>query len=325
MDNFYQGKKILVAGGTGLMGAPLVNMLVEQGAKVRVASLDSSELAHPAAEFIYGDLMNIKNCYGACDGQEIVFNLLGAKGSPKMNHEKQAVFFDANIIPNLVLLRTAHESGVQRFLYTSTVGVYPQAERFYEDIDLWSTFPSEKFPGWAKRMGELQAEAYALQYKWDKISIIRPTNTYGPNDNFDPKNAMVIPSLIQRIMEGENPLVVRSKNTRRDFLYAEDVARGMMLVVESGYNKPVNLGSGEGCTIEQLVNTIIAHVDKKPHIFWKEGEHSKDKVRVMDISRATALGWRPRISLDEGIARTMEWYRENHGEMQRKYNAFDSS
>ena len=80
---------------------------------------------------------------------------------------------------------------------------------FRED-DVWKTFPSpnDRFAGWAKRMAELQAEAYQIEYGWDKISIVRPANVYGPYDNFDPANAMVIPSLIRRAMEGESPLTV---------------------------------------------------------------------------------------------------------------------
>ena len=133
-------------------------------------------------------------------------------------------------------MEAARRCGVDRFLYTSSIGVYSPSEIFHED-DVWNTFPSpnDRFAGWAKRMGELQAEAYAIEYGWERISIVRPANVYGPFDNFDPGSAMVIPSLINRATSGENPLLVWGDGSQiRDFVHADDVARGMLVVVEKG-------------------------------------------------------------------------------------------
>ena len=322
--NSFQHKKVLVTGGTGLIGRPLCRMLVDGGANVRIASLDAPERAHPKAEFLRLDLTNFDNCVKACDGMEIVFHLAGIKGSPKMAKEKPASFFVPTILFNTNMMEAARRSEVQWFLYTSTVGVYAPAEVFHED-DVWKTFPSDndKFAGWAKRMGELQAEAYGIQYGKKNISIVRPANVYGPYDNFAPENAMVIPSLIRRALDGENPLTVWGDGTPvRDFIHAEDVARGMLLAVQRGITEPVNLGSGEGCSIKEIVEIIVGNMEHKPEIVWDTSKPSGDRKRLMDISRARSFGFEPTISIEVGVRGAMEWYRENKGIIEKRYNVF---
>lgn len=324
--SFYKGKKILVTGGTGLIGRPLVEMLIEAGAKVRVVSLDAPSRAHPEAEFLRLDLTDINNCQDACRGIDYVFHLAGIKGSPKMTKERPASFFVPTILFNTNMMEAARRSGIKHYLYTSTIGVYAPAEVFYED-DVWKSFPSEndKFAGWAKRMGELQSEAYKIEYGWDKISIVRPANVYGPYDNFDPENAMVIPSLIARSLGGENPLVVWGDGTPiRDFIHARDVARGMMLVMEKGISIPVNLGSGTGVTIREIAETIAKFVPGGPiKIVWDKSKPMGDKKRLMDITRAKKLlGFKPIISLERGIKETIDWYLKNKSLLNKRYNVF---
>ncbi|MBI2098118.1 MAG: NAD-dependent epimerase/dehydratase family protein [Candidatus Wildermuthbacteria bacterium] len=322
--DFYKDKTILVTGGTGLIGRPLVEMLIAAGAKVRIASLDDPSRAHPQAEFMRVDLTDMNNCLKACEGMDMVFHLAGIKGSPKMTREKPASFFVPTILFNTNMMEAARRSGAERYLFTSTVGVYGPAEVFYED-DVWKTFPSEndKFAGWAKRMGELQAEAYAIEYGWDKIAIVRPANVYGPYDNFDPANAMVIPSLVKRAMDGENPLVVWGDGSPvRDFIYAKDVAKGMLVALEKCPGHPINLGSGVGYSIKEIVEVIVNNMEKKPEVVWDTTKPAGDKKRLMDISRAKALGWQPAIFIEEGIKEVMQWYKENKDIVEKRYNVF---
>ena len=323
--NIYKDKKILVTGGTGLLGRPLVEMLIEAGAKGRIASLDDPSRAHPEAEFRRADLTQFDNCLEVCEGMDFVFNLVGIKGSPVMAAKKPASFFVPIILFNTNMMEAARRRGVARYLYTSTVGVYSPAEIFYED-DVWKTFPSEndKFAGWAKRMGELQAEAYKIEYGWDKIAIVRPANVYGPYDNFDPANAMVIPSLIKRALDGENPFVVWGDGSAvRDFIHARDVARGMMLALEKGLGQPINLGSGEGVSIKKLVEIVVSNMKTKPEVVWDTSKPAGDKKRLMDITRAkTLLGFEPAVSIEDGIKEVMEWYEGNKDIIGKRYNVF---
>jgi GDP-L-fucose synthase len=321
---FYSGKKILVTGGTGLIGKPLVEMLIDQGAIVRIASLDSPSRAHPKAEFIQADLTHLDQCLNVCDGMEYVFQLAGIKGSPAMTAKKPASFFVPTLSFSINMMEAARRKAVKKYLFTSSIGVYSPAEVFYED-DVWKTFPSEndRFAGWAKRMGELQAQAYQIEYGWNDISIVRPANVYGAFDNFDPANAMVIPSLIRRAMDGENPLTVWGDGSPvRDFIHARDVARGMLLVLEKGYNQPVNLGSGTGVKIREVVEIIVSHLKKKPELVWDTSKPAGDKKRLMDMSRARSIGFKTEVSLDQGIRETMDWYENNRGIIEQRFNVF---
>ena len=304
----------------------MVKMLIEVGGKVTVASLDDRSRAHPEAKFLKLDLTDINNCLKAVRGMDYVFHLAGIKGSPKMTKERPASFFVPTILFNTNMMEAARRAGVKHYLYTSTIGVYAPAQVFYED-DVWKTFPSEndKFAGWAKRMGELQAQAYRIEYGWDKVSIVRPANVYGPYDNFDPENAMVIPSLIARALGGENPLVVWGDGTPiRDFIHARDVACGMMLAVQKEVNVPVNLGSGTGVTIKQIAETIARFVPGGPiKIVWDKKKPMGDKKRLMDITRAKKLlEFKPIVSLEQGIKETIEWYLKNKVLLDKRYNVF---
>jgi len=322
--NFYKNKSVLVTGGTGLIGRPLVEKLVEYGSSVKIASLDDPSRAHIDAEFHQVNLMKFENCLKVCNNIDFVFHLAGIKGSPAMTMKKPASFFVPTISFNTNMMEAAKQCNVDRYLYTSTVGVYSPAEVFYED-DVWKTFPSEndRFAGWAKRMGELQAEAYKIEYNWDKIAIVRPANVYGPYDNFDPDNAMVIPSLIKRALDGENPLEVWGDGSPiRDFIHAEDVAEGMLLALEKGTGQPLNLGSGIGVSIKKIVDIIVDNMENKPEIVWDTTKPSGDKKRLMDISRAKKIGFKPKITIEDGIKGVMSWYKENKEIVNKRYNVF---
>ncbi len=320
----FTGKRVLVAGGTGMIGIPLVEMLIKEGAQVRIASLDEPSRAHPAAEFISIDLFSFENCLTVCEGMDFVFNLLGVKGSPAMTRTKPASFFVPTLTLSLNLMEAARRRGVKGFLYASSIAVYSPAEILYED-EVWRTFPSgnDKFAGWAKRMGELQAEAYQIQYGWDQIAIVRPGNTYGPYDNFDRENAMVIPSLIKRAVDGENPLRVWGDGSaRRNFIHARDVARGMILVAKKMPGQPVNLASDVEISIKELVEIIIRQLDKKPQVLWDCSKPTGDQNRIMDISRAQSMGFQPQTSLEDGIKEVMNWYRKNRNSVNNRYDVF---
>ena len=324
--SFYKNKLVLVTGGTGLIGRPLVEILVNKGARVEVVSLDDPKLVPKGVKFVRADLREFSNCITVCKDKDIVFHLAGIKGSPVLTQKQPASFFVPTISFNTNMMEAARHQRVSRFLYTSTIGVYAPAEVFHED-DVWKTFPSknDRFAGWAKRMGELQAESYKIEYGWDKISIVRPANVYGPFDNFDPKTAMVIPSLINRALSGENPLTVWGDGSPiRDFIYSKDVAEGMILAVEKGINVPINLGSGSGVTIKQIAQVIAKNIPKGPiKIVWDKSKPKGDAKRLMDIRRAKKLlNFKPKYSLEEGINQTIEWYIKNKDIKDKRYNVF---
>jgi len=319
----YDGKRVLVTGGTGMIGRQLVERLLDANASVRVAALDDPARAHPGAEFMRGDLTDPGFCMTAAAGIDYVFHLAGIKGAAGLSASRPASFFVPLLLFNTMMMEAARVAGVERYLYTSSIAVYEPAARFVEDR-AWDgpPHPGDRFPAWAKRMGEMQGEAYKIEYGWDKIAIVRPANVYGPGDDFSP-TGMVIPSLIRRVVEGENPLVVWGDgSTVRDFIHARDVARGMMLALEKLPGHPINLGSGVGVTIRRIVEIIVSNMEIKPEVVWDISKPSGDKKRLMDISRAKAIGFQPAISIEKGIKEVVNWYRENRDMADKRYNVF---
>lgn len=327
----YTNKKALVAGGTGTVGIPLVHKLARLGANLTVASLDNEEYATEvlgdAAEFIHADLTNMESCLHVTKGQDYVLNLLGMKGSTGIGTTKAASYFVPMIRYQTNLMDAAFRSGVERYLFVSSVCVYPQSEFHVED-NAWNGLPEQgdRFPGVAKRMGEFQAEAYREEYGWDAVRIVRPSNIYGPFDDFDPATAQVIPALISRVINGEDPVKVWGDGSvRRDFIFSDDAADGMLLALEIGKPcLPVNLGSGVGTTIKELVETILRWAPVSPKVQWDPTGITGDPVRILSMDRAEeVLGFRPAHSLDEGVKKTIQWYLENKELAGQKKRALD--
>jgi GDP-L-fucose synthase len=318
--NMFKDQKVLVTGGTGMIGRKLVDLLLERGANVFVASLDegvglSQKVVHKKV-----DLTSFEQCLEVCSGMDYVFNLIGVKGSPKMCKEQPASFM---LQFNTNMMEAARRANVKWYLFTSSVGVYHPADVFKED-DVWKTFPSEndRFAGWAKRIGELQAEAYKIQYGANNISIVRPANVYGPYDNFDVENAMVVPSLIRKAFENTELVVWGDGSPIRDFIYAEDVALGMLYAVENKITEPLNLGSGTGVSIKSLVDIIVDNVDKPVEVKWDTEKPSGDRMRILDMTRAKSYGFVPKYSLEEGVKETIKWFKENREIIDKRHNAF---
>jgi GDP-L-fucose synthase len=250
----FKNKKVLITGGGGMIGRSLINKLIEKEAIITIADLSDPVNLPKEVNFVKADLRYFDQCEKICKGQDYVFNLVGIKGSPKMCLEQPADFMVPMLQFNTNMMEAARLADVQWYLYTSSVGVYSPSEIFVED-SVWQTFPSpnDRFAGWAKRMGELQAEAYSIQYKWDKVSIVRPANVYGDYDNFNPENAMVIPSLIRKSQENDVLEVWGDGSPIRDFIHADDVAEGIIFAVENKITEPINLGSGNGSSILVLI------------------------------------------------------------------------
>lgn len=327
----FSKKNILIAGGTGMVGQQLLKILLDMGSNVRIVSLDGPELLTNSQlnniEFIQSDLSILDNCEKACDNIDIVFSLLGSTGSPKTNFENPATFMYANTIPSMNLLEGARKKNVNEYLYTSTYGVYSHGSEMSEG-NIWSSTPSEndKYAGYAKRMGELQIEAYKKQYKWKKLYIVRPANIYGPYANFNDLNSMVVPSLIKKFCSGSDKVEIWGDGSPiRDFIYSYDVAKMMVDVVTNEILQPVNLGSGSGTSIKDLALTIqkSPYLTKDIKIEFDTSKPNGDPIRVLDMTFANENKIKSHTSLKIGINETIKWYLENSKSHEFKYNAFD--
>lgn len=319
----FKDQKVLVTGGGGMIGRSLVKLLLDRGAKITIADLTKPSDLPEGVEHVQVDLRFFDNCLDICKGKDYVFHLAGVKGSPKMCAEQPVDFMVPMLQFNTNMMQAAFDANVKWYLFTSSVGVYAPADVFYEDT-VWNTMPSpnDRFAGWAKRMGELQAEAYGIQYGKKNISIVRPANVYGAYDNFNPANAMVVPSLIRKAQENDILEVWGDGSTIRDFIHADDVALGMIYAVEKQITEPINLGSGKGYSIKEVVDMVVKHSGKQLEVKWLTDKPAGDKIRLFDMTRAKSYGFDISVSLDEGIKNTTEWFLNNKDILDKRYNAF---
>lgn len=317
MKKFYKRKKVLVAGGTGMIGVCLVNKLLELGSNVTIASLESRKYANKLfskkVEFIQTDLTDFDNCLKVTKDQELVFNLVGIKGSVGIGLTKTASFLVPMLRFQTNLMDSAFKNNIKGFLFVSSICAYPESNKPKTENSVWDGQPkqNDRIPGLAKRIGEVQAESYLLEYNWQAPKIVRPSNVYGPYDNFNPKTAQVIPALIARMVSGENPIRIWGDGSAiRDFIFVTDVVSGMLLAQELAPPcVPINLGAGIGVTIKKTAQIIANTVPTKPKLEWDINKPSGDPVRILSMKRAeNLLGFKAKTSLSDGINKTVEWY-----------------
>jgi GDP-L-fucose synthase len=321
----FDNKKVLITGGNGMIGRSLVKLLDQRGAIITVADISEPTQAFPNhINFKKVDLRYFDQCEEICSGQDFIFNLVGIKGSPKMCAEQPADFMVPMLQFNTNMMEAARRACVEWYLFTSSVGVYAPSEIFRED-DVANTVPSpnDRFAGWAKRIGEMQAEAYSIQYGWDRVSIVRPANVYGEFDNFNPNNAMVIPSLIRKSQENDLLEVWGDGSQIRDFIHSDDVAAGMIFAVENKITEPLNLGSGDGCSIKEIVDLIVENSGRKLQVNWLLDKPAGDKIRLFDMTRCKNYGFEPKITIKDGIVRTINWFKSNRDILDKRYNVFE--
>jgi GDP-L-fucose synthase len=318
VEEYFSGKNVLVAGGTGVIGIPTVKKLCEIGANVSVVSMDTESYAAKVlpskVNFFCRDLTRLETCTQATKNQEVVFNLVGIKGSTGIGETKVASYLVPMLWFQTNLMEAAFRNGVQRFLFTSSICGYPESKLPKREETFWDGLPkqNDRIPGLAKRIGEVQGEAYLKEYGWDGVLIVRPSNVYGPYDDFNPRTAQVIPALIRRVLDGENPLTVWGTGEAvRDFVFSEDVAGWILNIVANGPAcLPLNLGSGVGISLSQLAEIIVGKLAPETKIEWDVTKPSGDPVRILSMEQTyKIMGELPSTPLAEGILKTSEWYR----------------
>jgi GDP-L-fucose synthase len=218
-----------------------------------------------------------------------------------------------------LLMEHARRAGVGKFVAVGTICAYPKLTPvpFRED-DLWNGYPEETNApyGLAKKMLLVQAQAYRQQYGFNAIFLL-PVNLYGPGDNFDPSSSHVIPALIKKCVEAEEQgaseiVCWGDGSATREFLYVEDCAEAISLAAE-GYDKPepVNIGAGFEIRIKDLVELIARHTGFTGRIVWDATKPNGQPRRCLDVSRAAReFGFRARTRFEDGLRKTIDWYRE---------------
>ena len=306
-----RGRKITVTGGAGFLGSHVVRRLVERGAEVFVPR--SREL-----DLVSGDA--VRRLYRE-KGPEIVIHLAAQVGGIGANRENPGRFFYENLMMGVQLMEEGRRAGIEKFVGIGTVCAYPKLTPVpFREEDLWNGYPEETNApyGLAKKMLLVQAQAYRQQYGFRAIYLL-PVNLYGPGDNFDPSTSHVIPALIKKCVEAADRgapevEVWGTGSASREFLYVDDCARAIVAATEQYEGEaPVNLGTGHEVTIRELVAMIARLTGFRGSVHWDAGKPDGQPRRCLDVSRAeNEFGFRADTSLEAGLSRTVEWYREQH-------------
>ncbi|MFQ3680271.1 MAG: GDP-L-fucose synthase, partial [Pseudanabaenaceae cyanobacterium] len=304
-------KKVLVTGGAGFLGRHVLAQLARVG-------VPAANVTVPRSRDL--DLRVWEHCQKAVAGQEVVIHLAAHVGGIGLNREKPAELFYDNLMMGAQLIHAAYQAGVQKFVCVGTICAYPKFTPvpFRED-DLWNGYPEETNApyGIAKKALLVQLEAYRQQYNFAGIYLL-PVNLYGPGDNFDPRSSHVIPALIRKIHEaqqrGDRTLAVWGDGTpTREFLYAEDAARGIVLATQH-YDAaaPVNLGTRHEISIRDLVTLLCQLMEFEGEVVWETHQPNGQPRRCLDTERArTAFGFEAQVPLAEGLRQTIAWYRKH--------------
>lgn len=317
--NFWKNKKVLVTGGTGFIGSHLLEKLLEKESIVTVLDhIKPEKLKHiehikQKIRLINGDCDNLQDALKGAEGQDIVMNLAARVGGIEYNRTHQGSILARNLGIGTNVLEAAKQMKVERFLVVSSACVYPhdalvptpETEGFKNGPE-----PTNGGYGWAKRVAELLGKYYAEEYGMN-IGIVRPYNAYGPRDHFDPEKSHVIPALIRRVFQKENPLLVwGSGKQTRAFLYVEDLAEGMIAAIEKyPVPEPINLGTDEEVSIKELIEKIITISGLKIKVQFDTSKPDGSPRRNSNNSRAMdLLGFKASTSLTDGLKKTIEWY-----------------
>lgn len=307
---FWENKRVTVTGGAGFLGSFLVEKLKQRGCReIFVPLIEKYDLV---------DIDSIKRMYA--DGRpDIVIHLAAVVGGIGANRANPGKFFHDNLMMGVQLIEQGRLIGLEKFVAIGTICAYPKFTPVpFKEEYLWSGYPEETNApyGLAKKMLLVQSQSYRQQYGFNSIFLL-PVNLYGPRDNFDLETSHVIPALIRKcvdaIQKGKDEIVVwGTGKPTREFFYVEDAAEGILLAAEK-YNKsePVNLGSGFEISIKDLVELIAKLTGFKGKIDWDSSKPDGQPRRMLDVSRAEReFGFKARTSFEEGLRKTIEWYRE---------------
>jgi len=313
--NFYSGKKVLVTGAAGFVGAHLVEKLVGYGAIVR-GTIHKNPPLNPVngVEYVKANLENAKECELATEGMDLVFMCAANSSGAEVMTKTPLVHLTPNVIMNSQMLAASYANEVKKFCFISSNTVYPLTDFAVSEEDVTGEFFEKYFiVGWMKRFSELMCEMYAKKIsKPMPTLIVRPGNLYGPGDKFKRNESKVIAALIRKASEKENPFVVWGDGEDiKDFLFIDDFIEALLKAFESSGNFDIfNIASGIPVTIKEILSQlIVVSNNENVEIAFDTTKPTMIPIRMINISKISkAINWSPKVSMNDGLKLTLDWY-----------------
>jgi GDP-L-fucose synthase len=306
-------QRVVVTGGAGFLGHAVLERLAARGVRdpfvPRRRDYDLTREADAAR--LYQDLR-----------PEVVIHLAAEVGGIGANRTNPGRYFFANMAMALHLIEQARIHGIRKFVQVGTICAYPKfAPVPFREEDLWNGYPEETNApyGIAKKAAMVMLDGYRRQYGLAS-SYLLPVNLYGPRDNFDLETSHVIPALIRKCetarVEGRGHIECwGTGSASREFLYVDDAAEGIVRAAETMEDpEPINLGTNMEISIRDLVELIARLVGFEGEIRWDPTKPDGQPRRCLDVTRARErLGWQAEVPFEEGLRRTIEWWRSAAG------------
>tara|TARA_Y100000996_G_scaffold414143_2_gene404210 strand:+ start:285 stop:1190 length:906 start_codon:yes stop_codon:yes gene_type:complete len=294
--------KFYVAGNTGLVGSAIVRMLK----KKRFYNIISS----PSSHWDLTVQSRVEQFF-RLNQPEYVFLAAAKVGGIGANSASPAHFIYDNLMIQTNIIDCAYRYGAKKLIFLGSSCIYPKFANQpikEEELMTGALEPSNDAYSTAKIAGIKMCQAYRQQYGFDAISVM-PTNLYGPNDNYDLENSHVLPAMIRKFHEAEDKVTLWGDGSAmREFLHVDDLAEALYLLMNQYSDaSPINVGTGEDVTIKELAETVGSVVGSK-EIEWDTSKPNGTPRKVLDVSKIKSMGWKPTISLRDGIESTYQDY-----------------
>jgi GDP-L-fucose synthase len=314
-----EGVRVTVAGASGFVGTNLIPELLSAGARVKgITHSRPPQVAGLDVDFVSADLTTIEGCKSAAKDTDIFVMSAANSSGAQVMASKPLTHLTPNIVMNALTLEAAYEAGVAKYCFISSNTVYPPGEDAMSEDDVTGEFfPSYKIVAGMKLYSEQMVKHYSsLSSSPMSTLVVRPANLYGPFDKFSATESKVIPALIRRAVQREEPFVVWGDGSDvKDFLYISDFVKGLVKSLTLEENcETINLASGVSVALRDVVPLVLESADYgSAKLKFDSTKPSMIPVRRISISKARErLGWKPAVGIEEGIQRTVEWFK-GHG------------